>query len=210
LCAAAQLELGEDKCREVPDIPQDRRCGLDLICRTDIAFELPAGVQAWLARSGRAQCGRAAAPSADGGQAVYECNCSGWGPAHAYAVRVNEAEQACRSTLGVYLSDQPPSFGASSCTGGAESIDATHCEATQVCGPELRLNEDATLIEMTSRRELSCEGVEGGGSSCTCAILKPLGFAAYQSVEAYAFSVATEPVLDTCDPSLCYPGHTTQ
>ena len=139
LCTVNALTLGEETCTEDPDFPSDDRCGLDLTCRNPIVSEQLPGVRATLVQSGRAVCGRLAAPSAVGEQAPYTCSCF-TSPAQGYTVLDNETAHACRAVLDFCLSGKQPSFGASSpCTANSDSLDAGSCNSLQFCGPQMQI-----------------------------------------------------------------------
>lgn len=209
LCASEKLDLSTEVCTGNPDYPNPDRCGLDLTCRNHVAADLPAGVEVDLVRSGRVICGAEALPD-DAGQRPFSCFCLIGGNRKPYTTLSDASDRACRSTLDVCLSIDPPSFTApSACTANVEvapsnESGASGCSELQLCGPRLALSVDAALVDVSERREFSCTSLQGGGASCTCALRHPDGSGSL-STTGYGFRVAQDLSSTSCDPALCGP-----
>ncbi|MEO8904371.1 MAG: hypothetical protein ABI627_22875 [Polyangiaceae bacterium] len=202
LCSVNELALGEQVCSEVRDFPSDDSCGLDLACRTPIVSEQLPGVQAELLQSGRATCAQLAGPTVLSGQAPYGCSC--WdSPRQDLTVLDTDATHACRSVLDFCLSGKQPSFGTTStCTANSRTRGAGYCESLQLCGPQMPLNETASLVHPALQRTVSCIPLESGTLECDCD-MENIQVPSVGS--GYSFRVA-DVTLNTCDPSLCRPG----
>jgi len=205
LCVDDDLQLGDDSCSEVPDFPNDDRCGLDLTCRTSIAAEPLPGVEAALVRSGRATCARLTATPADGGQAPFACRCSSAKGRSEFTVLVKDASRACRSVLDACLSEKPPVFGTVSTCAPITEGGANGCRTLQICGTQSRLSDDVTLVDVSGTRDLSCAAVAEGGSACRCDLLRSESESSSNFDGGYDFHLAAVPAASTCNPSWCSP-----
>lgn len=192
LCAAKDLELGEENCEHDEERSDDASCAVDISCGRPIELAATTEAQAWLMRFGWGRCNRSdvANPLA--------CACSDGTQTSNHDLVTDNIESACGALADFCMSGETPVFdGEEACLPRLFSSDGEGCQRFASCGPLMRLTDDVSLGQF-EQRFASCVPKAGGGSECFCS----------NDDSGFQFQLSTAPddaaceaAIPNCDPN---------
>lgn len=192
LCAAKDLELGEESCVHEEERSDETSCAVDIACGSPVELGATMEAKAWLMRFGWGRC------SGPGTAKSLSCACSDGTTTSNHELVADNIESACGALADFCMSGETPVFeGEEACLPSLFSSDSDGCQRFASCGPLMPLTDDVSLGRF-KQRFASCVPKAGGGSECSCS----------NDDSAFQFRLSTAPddaaceaAIPNCDPN---------